>query len=114
MSRFNRSFQRSRVVRRRVLIQQLKKPLFMAKPFYFLGDVGFEPIGIAARRVVASLEVRRQERKRAAENDNQPPEVARVLREGEAPALARTRAHRSTPKTTAAYAETAMASAERE
>lgn len=38
--------------------------------------MAFEPIGIAARRVVASLEVRRQERKRAAENDNQPPEVA--------------------------------------
>ena len=43
-----------------------------------------------------------------------PGKVARAVGGGEAPALARTRAHRSTPKTTAAYAETAMASAERE
>lgn len=39
--------------------------------------MAFEPIGIAARRVVASLGVARQERKRAAENENQPPEVPR-------------------------------------
>lgn len=38
--------------------------------------MAFEPVGIAARRVVASLEVRRQERKRAAENDNRPPKAA--------------------------------------
>lgn len=73
--------------------------------------MAFEPIGTATQRVLADLRSRMERKTGGAKA---PGKAARAVRGGEAPALARTRAHRSTPKTTAAYAERAMTSAERE
>jgi hypothetical protein len=58
--------------------------------------MAFEPVGIAARRVVASLSVARQERKRAAENDNWPPPPKEPQREE----LREEARHRASPATT--------------
>lgn len=51
--------------------------------------MAFEPVGIAARRLVSRLSVSLHERKRAADNDNLPPEAARVGEDAKAPALAK-------------------------